>query len=259
MNSVQYSNQLKKQLLELGIREGGILFLYASIDTLGFQENDAEMVMKMIFSVLGKEGTLLMPAATQKSLEKEDEKVFSAKDTPTDSGFFAEFFRKQPNVVRSVHPTHSVCGYGPYAKELLERHKLDQTPFGPNSPYALLSQIGGQILFLGADINTNFSIHAVEEKCKVTQALEDVREYRIFDNTREKSYTKTQTCIFDSQRLIPQKRAHHKITTILKPPAIKKGKVLESESYLMDARALWSGVSAKLQEDPTYFMQVSTH
>jgi aminoglycoside 3-N-acetyltransferase len=256
MNSIQYSNQLKKQLLELGIREGGILFMYASLHTLGFEEQDADLVMKMIFSALGKEGTLLMPAHTQKSLQRNQSKEFSAKDTPTDAGVLSEFFRKMPNVIRSVHPTHSVCAYGPYAKDLLERHKLDSTPFGPNSPYTLLSQIGGQILYLGEDINTNFSIHAVEEKLKVEDALGLVEEYRIFDNTREKFYLKTKTCIFDADNVLPiSRRAHHKVTSLLKAPEIKKGKVLNAECYLMDARALWNHATKKIQEDSCYFVE----
>ena len=55
--------------------------------------------------MLGEKATLLMPALSYEIVTKENP-VFDQVKTPSNVGFQTEYFRTQPGVLRSVHPTH---------------------------------------------------------------------------------------------------------------------------------------------------------
>jgi len=61
-----------------------------------------------------------------------------------------------------MHPTHSVAAIGPLAMELVSGHEYCSTPCGAGSPYDKIMRQHGQILFLGVDLDSNTSFHAIE-------------------------------------------------------------------------------------------------
>src|SRR5690606_7869867 len=88
---------------------------------------------------------------------------FDLVRTPSNVGTLAEYFRTRPGTIRSLHPTHSICGTGKRTAELLADHARDFTPCGPHSPLTKLPEVGGQILMLGCSLRPNTSMHGVEE------------------------------------------------------------------------------------------------
>ena len=58
-----------------------------------------------------KGGLLLLPTHTWKTVN-EDHPVFDSKKEPSCVGILTNLFMKRAGVVRSLHPTHSMAGFG---------------------------------------------------------------------------------------------------------------------------------------------------
>ena len=103
-------NDAKKLLADmkaLGIKEGETILVHASMKALGTKETP-ETVLDTLQAALGDDGTLLLPALTYENVTPEHP-VFDADKTVPCIGLLPRTFWKMPGVVRSVHPTHSVC------------------------------------------------------------------------------------------------------------------------------------------------------
>ena len=250
MNNNQYIKKISEELETLGVKKSGILLVHSSLKSLGSVTGGAETVVRGIQHALGETGTLLMPALTYETVDGLHNDVFSAKDTPSCVGALTEYFRKMDGVERSINPTHSVCGIGRYAKEMLTTHQLDNTPCGPHSPYKLLGEIGGQILFIGCGLSPNTSMHGIEEVVQSPYLFGDTYKYRIYNTMREKSYM---DCKRHSFKHVTQ-RYDRLINVLDHGTTLKYGKVLDADCYLVDAKALWKMGIEVLQRDPLYFV-----
>ncbi|MEN6400462.1 MAG: AAC(3) family N-acetyltransferase [Armatimonadia bacterium] len=148
-------------LLELGLREGDLVFAHGSLSRFGFVEGGEETVIQALLEAVGPTGTLAMPGFTFQ-LNTEPEPVFDVLNTPCWVGRIYETFRTRHAAYRSHHCTHSVCAVGQRARELTATHSL--TPCGATSPFPKLAHWGGKILFMGVSLNCNTTFHAVEEQ-----------------------------------------------------------------------------------------------
>ncbi|MBX7207588.1 MAG: AAC(3) family N-acetyltransferase [Verrucomicrobiaceae bacterium] len=155
---------LARSLRAAGVREGGALLVHSSLSSLGFVPGGAAAVIAALHDAVGPRGTLLMPAHTWEWMNKGC-RVFDARTLPGCVGALAEAFRLMPGTVRSLHPTHSVCAAGPDAVRLTAGHEQALTPCGAGTPYARLLEEDGQILFLGASLDSNTAFHTMESLC----------------------------------------------------------------------------------------------
>ncbi|MHC4717374.1 MAG: AAC(3) family N-acetyltransferase, partial [Planctomycetota bacterium] len=153
---------MAEELVAAGVRPGGVVLVHSSLRALGTVPGGPETVVAALLRAVGPDGTLLMPALSYASVGR-DSPVFDARHTPSCVGAVSEHFRTRPGTIRSVHPTHSVCGVGRQAAEMLADHHLDTTPVGPRSPFRRVPDYGGQVLMLGCGLRPNTSIHGVEE------------------------------------------------------------------------------------------------
>jgi aminoglycoside 3-N-acetyltransferase len=87
--------------------------------------------------------------------------------TPSHTGILTEIFRTRYAVARSIHPTHSVAGWGPAAPLLLSRHHVDTTPVSGNSPYGLMRDHDAYVLMIGVGLECCTAIHLPEETINV--------------------------------------------------------------------------------------------
>lgn len=252
MNNNQYMKKIEEELGALGLKQGGIVLLHSNVEALGDIAGGVETVVKGIELALGQHGTLLMPVLTLQQVDGVENDEFSAKDTASESGTLSEHFRKMPGVERSINPTHSVCGRGRFVQEMIGAHHLDNTPCGPHSPYKLLSEIGGQILFIGCDLNVNTSLHGVEELVEPEYLFGETMKYRVFNGKREKTYIDCKR--YNTANIT---RRYERLVDLLEVgKTLKIGKVLGTTCYLLDAKAMWKVASEKLKEDPNYFVDV---
>ncbi|WP_293394166.1 AAC(3) family N-acetyltransferase [Peptoclostridium sp.] len=128
---------IKKELLKMGIKNGDIIMVHSSWRKFFNYEGNPKSLIKLLIEIIGTEGTLLMPCFGT------DKRYFDVNKTPSYAGVLSEEFRKMPGVLRSECSHFSVCGYGKQAKKLLEKHALSCFGFDYNSPYYIFSQMEG--------------------------------------------------------------------------------------------------------------------
>ena len=241
--------QIANDLTALGLREGGAVLVHSSLRSLGPVPGGAETVVRGFLRALGKDGALLMPALSYAYVGV-NSPVFDVLQTPSCVGALPEYFRKRPGTIRSVHPTHSVCGVGAKAENLLEKHHLDTTPCGENSPFRRLRDVKGQILFLGCGLRPNTSMHAVEELVEPPYLLGDPVDYRIALATGKEMKMRVRRHSF-----VGWKQRYDRLGPLLDEDGLKKGKVLEATVDLVDCEQMWERALTALKKNPFFFVE----
>jgi aminoglycoside 3-N-acetyltransferase len=237
-------SQLTCQLLELGVRPGGLLMVHSSFKALGI--NHPEEIIQALLDALGLRGTLLMPALTY----LQDPPTFhDTRLTPSCVGYLSEYFRTRPGTQRSLHPTHSVSAVGSQSVSLLADHFLDDTPCGRHSPFNKQFYRGGQILMLGCGLSPNTSMHAVEEYVRPPYLFAPRRDFmlvRADGSTLRKPYYR------HSFRSTVQR--YERVQEILSPDELRQGMVGQAWCHLIEAEALLPKALACLRADPLFFV-----
>jgi aminoglycoside 3-N-acetyltransferase len=148
--------RLRDQLLELGVRPGGVLVVHTAFSKLPPVEGGPQGLIDELLAALGPAGTLVMPA-----MSDDDDVPFDARSTPSRGmGIVADTFWRMPGVLRSDN-AHSFAALGPRAAAITKPHPLD-VPHGLDSPIGRVFELGGQVLLLGVGHDANTTIHLAE-------------------------------------------------------------------------------------------------
>lgn len=164
-------------LRDLGVQPGMVLMAHSSLGAFQHIENGADTVIDALIEAVGPEGTLLMPAMGGAP-------IFDVDATPSNVGRITDCFWRREDVERSSHPTHSVAGRGPLARQIMEGHLNQPTAIGPESPWGRVAQMeNGYILFLGCDQDRNTLLHTAEDIAEGAYLQTLRRDY--YDESRE--------------------------------------------------------------------------
>jgi aminoglycoside 3-N-acetyltransferase len=249
MNEQQAQERIASDLLASGLRRNGMVLVHSSLKSLGPLPGGPKTVIRGLLEALGAEGALLLPGLSYASVDA-DYPVFDCLRTPCCVGAIPEFFRTRPGTSRSVNPTHSVCGVGTRANQLLGSHHLDVTLCGAHSPFRLLRDAGGQILFLGCGLHPNTSMHSVEELVEPPYLFGPTIVYRVIlaDGTERSLPCRRHTFAGYSQ-------CYDRIAGLLSAPALRVGKVLEAVVHLVECRPMWDQAERAMRKDPFFFVE----
>jgi aminoglycoside 3-N-acetyltransferase len=152
---------LVSQLRDLGVEEGGVLLVHTSFRATGPVEGGPEGLIAALRSVLGQNGTLVMP-----SMSDDDDHPFDITSTSAlGMGIVADTFWQMPGVLRSDSP-HAFAAIGSNAAEITAPHPID-VPHGLDSPVGRVYQMDGQVLLLGVGHDSNTTIHLAENMAGV--------------------------------------------------------------------------------------------
>jgi aminoglycoside 3-N-acetyltransferase len=247
-------DSLLSDLLSLGVRPGGVLLVHASLRSLGplpgagSPAARAETVIQALLDVLGPGGTLLFPALSYETVNQQ-QPVFDVRATPSCVGALPEYFRTRAGTLRSIHPTHSVCGVGRRAAELLAGHELDTTPCGEHSPFARLPGVDGQVLFLGCGMRPNTSMHAIEEHVLPPYLFGDPLEYQIIraDGSPMRMRVTRHNFKGCAQR-------YDRLAEVMRR-GLRQGQVLQAACHLVETAEMWPAALDKLRVDSLYFVE----
>ena len=239
------------QLEEVGLPRSGTVLVHSSLSSLGHVPGGARTVIAGIRDALGPEGTLLFPALSYATVNR-DNPVFDILKTPSCIGVIPETFRTMPGVMRSVCPTHSVAGIGPLAETLLSQHHLDDTPCGAHSPWRKLPEHGGHILFLGCGLRPNTSMHGIEELAEAPYLFGEMMTYRIVHPDGGQSLQRCRRHNFFGYT-----QRYDRVAGIHTGGWIAQGPVLEATAHLVQAARLWEEAYAVLFRDPYFFVERS--
>ena len=137
---------------DLRLTTGDVVFVHSSLDQLNL-DFPFYRVLTLLRNVIGPEGTMLFPTYPNHRISSYEyllrAAVFDVRRTPSYAGLLTEFARKQPDSVRSLHPTKSVCAIGPLARELTSTHQNSRYPYDACSPFYKLTEHQGKIVGLG--------------------------------------------------------------------------------------------------------------
>jgi aminoglycoside N3'-acetyltransferase len=184
---------LVDDLHRLGVVEGDVVMVHASLRALGPMEDGAAGVVRALDAAVGQEGTVLMmigarddwawvndrPEAERARLLAEAV-AFDPEATPADPevGVLAEVFRQRAGTVANEHPEGRFAARGKLAHSLIADPPWDDY-YGTGSPLERLVDSGGKVLRLGADSDTVTLIHYAEYLAAVPTKRRVVRYRKV--------------------------------------------------------------------------------
>ncbi|NQT30019.1 MAG: AAC(3) family N-acetyltransferase [Candidatus Saganbacteria bacterium] len=256
--------EIVNKLRSLGGKGGSTLFVHSSLERLGFVRGEANTVIDAILEVLGPDGTLVIPVFSWfppvlRDYVTDKPPVFDCKRSPSGLGKISETFRRRPGVLRSCHPTHSVCAYGPQAKFLVSEHINSKTPFDAFSPYQKLLALNADILCLGVstqfitfyhvyeDLNPHFPLKVYSDK-PIRIGINDAKgKYQIITTyCHREDLAKTR---IDHDRRVARRVKKY----FQKEGILKEIKVGERWSYLLNTNEVVKTLDAMLKEGQTIY------
>jgi aminoglycoside 3-N-acetyltransferase len=247
MNEYQTAERITSDLRALGVRPGDIIMVHSSLKSLGHVPGGPETVIRGLFEAVTPAGTLLLPALSWK---QQPPLVHSTLHTPSNVGAIPEYFRTRPGTRRSVHPTHSVCAIGQATDELLRDHHLDSTPCGPHSPFRAMIDRRAKIVMLGCGLRPNTTMHALEEYVEPPYLFGPPRVYTITDADGH-TYTRT----YRPHGFGEYRQRYDRVADLPDTSFLRAGRVLDAETFLLDAMGLRSAVLTKLREETFFFVE----
>jgi aminoglycoside 3-N-acetyltransferase len=152
---------LRPMLEQFGVTGSATLVVHSAISQLSRQGFRAEAMCEALLEHVAG-GNLFMPTMTWSTVTPE-KPHWDETTTPSHTGVLTEVFRTRYATARSIHPTHSVAGWGPAAPLLLSRHHVDATPVSANSPYGLMRDYDAYVLMIGVGLECCTAIHHPEE------------------------------------------------------------------------------------------------
>ncbi len=173
---------LAHDLEELGLRPGGTAMVHCRMRSLGHVVGGAETVVRALLNILGPEGTLMAYTGWQDEPPDgfgdldEEARLAYLEEHPAydprvalsrrDHGRVAEALRTWPGSRHSGHPEAGVAAVGPLAGTLTAGHPYDDA-YGAGTPYARLVDLGGQVVLLGAPLESATLVHHAEAVARV--------------------------------------------------------------------------------------------
>ena len=175
-------SQLRTDLSALGVAEGQVVMLHASVKSVGWVVGGPDTIIRAILELLTPSGTLMMLASWEDNPydlahwpEERQRKYLDecpAFDPATSRAdhrqmsILAEYLRTWPGACRSDHPLGSCVAVGARAAWITRDHPLNYEN-GPGSPLAKLCEAGGYVLLLGPLLRNITLLHHAEHLAQV--------------------------------------------------------------------------------------------
>lgn len=245
-------SSLTGDLQKAGFQCTDTLLVHSSMKSIGNVQGGADTVLDVLMEYFGREGLLVFPTLTY-DIYGQEKMLFSPEKTPSVVGLLTEMFRKRENVVRSLHPTHSVAAYGRDAEKFCEGHDRFSTPCAARSPWGKLYDRKAKILFIGTkSIGCSTFFHGVEEFLPVPGMFEKDPYTLILEHPEG---------VFTS---IPSYRhnGHHNKYYSLMDPVLREKGLLKNVSFgdarcflIDDAQKSADLILSLLKENPFFFTE----
>lgn len=241
-------------IANIGIKPADTLLIHSSLKAVGPLENGADTVLDAFIEYL-KDGLLIFPTHTWAQMN-DQYNVFNPATEPSCVGILSNLFMKRPNVLRSLHPTHSVAALGKDAAEYIAGEENRDTPCPRGGCWGKLYDRKAKILFLGCSLKSNTFLHGVEEWNNVPMRLADTYqqlkivtpEGRIINRPLYRHYN-------------PLCNISHNYDKMLEPflhmGIARKGLIGDAASVLCDAAGMADLTSLFLKKNPDLFIDSS--
>lgn len=245
-----------EDLVRLGLRTGDVVLVHSSLSKIGWVDDGADAVIDALLSVVGGEGTVMVPTLTGSAdLSAENPPVFDVRSTPCWTGKIPETFRSRDNAVRSLHPTHSIAAIGAMAEEIAAGHENAATPCGKGSPYDRLSTLSnGRILLLGVTLESCTSFHHVEELAEVPYHMQEFpAEATVVDREGQERRVMTYLHKYGYWRNFEGMKDR-----LIQAGIMRTGKIGDADSALISAKEFTVSVLNAVKENPEILLLKSS-
>ena len=173
--------RLRDDLRRLGLRAGAIAMVHTRMSALGWVVGGSETVVRALLDVLGAQGTLVAYASWEghvydagdwpeehRRAYSVEPPVYDPQTAAVDPGYgrIPERVRTWPGARHSGHPEAGVVAVGARAAWLCAPHPGDDG-YGARSPFARLVEADGQVLMLGAPLDSVTLLHHAEALARV--------------------------------------------------------------------------------------------
>lgn len=160
-------NKLINDLKNMNLNKNDIVMIHSSLKSINF---DADIIIDALVEYFS-EGMVLMPSHTWKQMDQNNN-YFDPLVEESCVGMLTNIFRNRKGVVRSLHPTHSIVGYGKGVEEYLSGEEDVMTPTPVGGAWGRLKDVKAKILLVGCGLRRNTFIHSIEERMDVSDRLD---------------------------------------------------------------------------------------
>jgi aminoglycoside 3-N-acetyltransferase len=229
----------------LGVEEGDTLLVHSSYKSLGAVDGGPQIVINALESVLGEDGTLVMPTF---NFDFNKGTPWDVRTTPSKMGVLTELVRVDPRAKRVFHPFYSFAILGKHAEMLGGlRYK---SSYERNSVFGKLRDLDGKIMVIGLSYNDSMTFfHHIEQMEGV-----DYRFLKQFTGevTDENGNTYTDTF----EMLV--RDIDKGVMTMVDPMGalmeqagvIRSAKIGEADVKLMKANEVYAFTAREMKRDP---------
>lgn len=187
LKQLNYSH-IKNFLLSTGVKSGSLLVVHSAYGSLKGRGKDYNQILDFLIEIIGKEGTLAMPATPKFSnnLNVEDyldedltsEVVFEydVQNSKITTGVLPAMLYKRTGAVRSSFPINTLVSLGPLSSQLYCDEFSFNSPLacGIGSSWKKLTDNKALIIGLGTDLTHSLtSIHVSEDSYESDWAPRD--------------------------------------------------------------------------------------
>ena len=155
----------------IGLTNGDVLLVHSSFKSFGGVEGGPQTVIDALISVLGDEGTLIVPRFNFDFSTYGT--PWDVRSTPSHMGIISEFVRKDSRSRKVFHPIYPFSIIGKHADELI-KHRY-KGGYGKDSIFNQLRVLDAKIIQIDKVYKSTTIIHHVEEILKV-----DYKYYKDF-------------------------------------------------------------------------------
>jgi aminoglycoside 3-N-acetyltransferase len=218
--------ELVRQLLALGVRQGGVLLVHTAFSRVRPVEDGPLGLIAALRAVLGPNGTLVMPA-----MADDDVHAFDPATSPCHS-------------MGIVASPHAFAAAGPHAPAITRDQPID-IPHGPDSPVGRAHDLDGQVLLLGVGHDANTTLHLAENLAGVRYRLQAVATVLVAGRVTRWHYEEVDHCCENFGLMDRWLDA---------AGLQRRGTVGHAEARLARSRDLVRVAVAHLQDDETVFL-----
>jgi aminoglycoside 3-N-acetyltransferase len=160
--------KIREALESCGAFKADLLLVHSSLSACGSIDGGPATVISALRSWITDKAALALPTHTWSYPDATGvAPVYDFQSTPSVVGTITNHYWRQPEVVRSLHPSHSIAVSGPRAEELCRGHELCETPCGPGTPYLRIAEGDSSVLMFGATMDKYTLYHTAEDAADV--------------------------------------------------------------------------------------------
>lgn len=243
---------LQTQLQEMKIDPKGTLLVHSSMKAIGRTEGGAETVLDALCQYM-REGLLIFPTHTWRQMN-ENYTVFDVRKEPSCVGLLSNLFLCREQVIRSLHPTHSVAAAGKDAAAYTAGEENTRTPCPRNGCWGKLYDRNASILFIGCSLKSNTYLHGVEEWENIPNRLARTPQVFTVIDSRGLRHTVPQYRHHTSDPAAEPSQHYDKMEPVfLREGALRYGRFGDARCILCSAVKMADITASYLRQNPRLF------